>query len=89
MISNQDIEKYKILANNTFHLVSLLMYKIIQLAEANGHKMRAGSQSFSSLKDFHLYSTACDKCDYEVWVCNNSSQGLTMKCEDTKCQISF
>jgi hypothetical protein len=82
IISQDDIEKYKILANNTYQLINLLMKKIVEQANDNGHTMAICSQSFD--RDFILFSNQCLKCNYEVWVCNNY-EGLTMKCEDIKC----
>jgi hypothetical protein len=84
-----DIEKYKTLADNTYQLIDLLMLKIVQQANDNGHNMSICSQSFEHSRGFILFSTQCNKCDYEVWVCNNGHEGLTMKCEDMKCTREY
>jgi hypothetical protein len=84
-----DVEKYKVLADNTNQLVRLLFNKTIQYATDNDHIISFHSESFDHSKEFILLSAGCDRCSYEVWVCHNKCDGLTMKCEDEKCNHSI
>jgi hypothetical protein len=84
-ITPQTIEKLKLLANNTYDLVNVLMARFMDDAANHDHKMGHIYQSFGRINDFRLHSSTCEECGFGVWVSHTTDDGIRFSCNDFKC----
>jgi hypothetical protein len=65
-MNNNDIEKLRPLANNTRHLIEIILEKMIKVANDAGHEM---SDNFKEINNFYKSGTVysyCKNCTYEI-----------------------
>lgn len=66
MISNEELEKLKVLANDAASYGDIVRMKLIQISEKHMHDMIGWTEGYEYYNQTSIYTNYCKKCLFEI-----------------------